>query len=61
MTKMFSGYALNQQVRIKAIDTVGRVRAIILNEMGTVCHISYWSGDGSRNTEFMHPDEIEPT
>lgn len=51
-------YDLGQAVRIKAIDMVGRVDSLSLDNNGHTYRVVYWN-DGSRNQVWMYDWELE--
>ena len=52
-------YDIGQQVKVKAVEMLGRVDSLSLDNNGKMYRIVYWN-DGSRYQVWMYDWEIEP-
>lgn len=52
-------YSVGQQVKVKAVEMLGRVDSLSLDNNGKMYRVVYWN-DGSRCQVWMYDWEIEP-
>lgn len=57
MTVVFD-YSIGQQVKVKAVEMLGRVDSLSLDNNGKTYRVVYWS-DGIRNQVWLYDWEIE--
>jgi hypothetical protein len=51
-------YDLGERVRVAAIDVLGRVDSLTLDNMGKQYRVVYWN-DGQRQSVWVYPYELE--
>lgn len=52
-------YCVGQQVKVKAVEMLGRVDSLSLDNNGKMYRVVYWN-DGARCQVWMYDWEIEP-